>query len=561
MPVVFSGRWPGCSPESQVRWPPATSSAMSAPELPGPTTRTPPSRSCDGLRYSLECSCTMRGSSSGAKAGIRAAGRRPEASDDLVGLEAPLARREHEAPARRPEPVDAHAPADREPEVRRVGLEVVGHLVPRGEGPGRGGERHPGQAVVAGGREQAQGVPAPAPRVADALVGVQDHERPAAPRQVVPDGEARLARRRRSPSRRARPRAPRPPAAPARCSTRPSPPPRRLRVCMDAIATRAPRPASSGEAPNRRRPAAWVISPIRRGRARTRTRSRRRGRTTPSLAKMLLTWRSTVRSLSTSSAAIALFVSPAATRRRTWSSRAVSPWASPARGRRRSCSTRAASGAAPTSANSAPAASSSSAPPSLRRPGPGRRARAGRARARPRTARRGRSRWSRPGAARAAPRPRRPPRARRSRARGPTPRTGRRSSSRRASVPSSSRARRASSRSPAASMISTPAGSSPARVARSVVSPSTRRMPAAAPPDDRPGPGAAAPGPAAARARPDTARRYASSAASSSPRRRRSSPWRAAAAAAAAGGCRTPRSAPRPGAPPPGPPTTRRGAA
>src|ERR671923_2624746 len=50
---------------------------------------------------------------------------------------------------------------------------------------------------------------------------------------------------------------------------------------------------------------------------------------TPSLVKMLLTCRSTVRSLRTKSAAIALLVRPAVTSRRTCSSRCVSPWVSP----------------------------------------------------------------------------------------------------------------------------------------------------------------------------------------------------------------------------------------
>src|SRR4029453_13005293 len=45
---------------------------------------------------------------------------------------------------------------------------------------------------------------------------------------------------------------------------------------------------------------------------------------------MLLTCRSTVRSLSTSSAAMARFVFPVVTRRRTWTSRGVRPPARPA---------------------------------------------------------------------------------------------------------------------------------------------------------------------------------------------------------------------------------------
>ena len=55
------------------------------------------------------------------------------------------------------------------------------------EGPAR-------QTVVAGGAVQPQGVEAPAPDVAHTCVGLEDHERPAQPGQVMPRGEARLAR-------------------------------------------------------------------------------------------------------------------------------------------------------------------------------------------------------------------------------------------------------------------------------------------------------------------------------------------------------------------------------
>ena len=67
---VPKGSWPGCLPDSQVWWSPDSSRAISVPELAAPTTRTPPSCSWDGSRYRLECSCTIPGSSSGAKVGI-----------------------------------------------------------------------------------------------------------------------------------------------------------------------------------------------------------------------------------------------------------------------------------------------------------------------------------------------------------------------------------------------------------------------------------------------------------------------------------------------------------
>ena len=78
-------------------------------------------------------------------------------------------------------------------ETLRVRLQVVGHLVLGGVGGPRGGEAHPGQPVVARRGEQAQRVPAGAPRVADAVVGVEDHERQAPAGQVVADRQPALA--------------------------------------------------------------------------------------------------------------------------------------------------------------------------------------------------------------------------------------------------------------------------------------------------------------------------------------------------------------------------------
>jgi hypothetical protein len=67
---VRTGRWPVSGPDSQVGCVRATSKAISAPELPAPTTSTPPSTSWDGPRYRWGSSCRMPGSSSAAKAGI-----------------------------------------------------------------------------------------------------------------------------------------------------------------------------------------------------------------------------------------------------------------------------------------------------------------------------------------------------------------------------------------------------------------------------------------------------------------------------------------------------------
>ena len=74
-----------------------------------------------------------------------------------------------------------------------VGLEVVADLVLAREGPLLRGERQPGQAVVLGGRVELERVPLPAPVVADAGAGVEDHERAAAALQVVAGRQAGLA--------------------------------------------------------------------------------------------------------------------------------------------------------------------------------------------------------------------------------------------------------------------------------------------------------------------------------------------------------------------------------
>ncbi len=68
-PSIRTGMCPVSLPASQVWCSRATSSAMSAPELPTPTRRTPPSRSCDGRWYWLEWNWTIEGSSSVANEG------------------------------------------------------------------------------------------------------------------------------------------------------------------------------------------------------------------------------------------------------------------------------------------------------------------------------------------------------------------------------------------------------------------------------------------------------------------------------------------------------------
>ena len=127
--VTWIGNWPCDLPDRIVRWPAlAASNAMSAPEWERPTTRTGPSRSWAGLRYSCECICRIDGSSSTANAGTlgcrngpvatmtwRAARRRRPRST----------RRSRRRPARRDRPGPA---PDGQVEVRRT---------PRGSRPSR----------------------------------------------------------------------------------------------------------------------------------------------------------------------------------------------------------------------------------------------------------------------------------------------------------------------------------------------------------------------------------------------------------------------------------------
>ena len=72
------------SPDSSTRRSAASSSAMSAPELPAPTTRTSPSGSSRGLRYALECSCVTRASTLPANSGTRGSWNGPVAITTLA---------------------------------------------------------------------------------------------------------------------------------------------------------------------------------------------------------------------------------------------------------------------------------------------------------------------------------------------------------------------------------------------------------------------------------------------------------------------------------------------
>ena len=195
MSVTRIGSWPWDLPERIVRWPAlAASNAMSAPECDRPTTRTGPSLSCAGLRYSCECSCRIDGSSSAANAGTLRLPERPRRDDDLACGEAPAVRGRHEeAAVDRLDAIDARPAPDGQVELPGVRLEVVGHLATGRPVRRRRGEAHARERVVAGRAVQPERVPAVPPVVADARVGVEDREGQAARLQVVPGRQAGLA--------------------------------------------------------------------------------------------------------------------------------------------------------------------------------------------------------------------------------------------------------------------------------------------------------------------------------------------------------------------------------
>ena len=89
--------------------------------------------------------------------------------------------------------IDTDAEPQRQREMARVGLEVVGDLVLGRKVVGRRGEAQAIEAAELRRREQPERIPALAPDVADPRGRIEDHERHAAPLQVIPDGQASLA--------------------------------------------------------------------------------------------------------------------------------------------------------------------------------------------------------------------------------------------------------------------------------------------------------------------------------------------------------------------------------
>ncbi len=108
------------------------------------------------------------------------------------GLEPVVASRHDVSVALFGEAVHANPRSNGETESRRVGLEVVGHLVLRRERSGRSGKGPPRETVIPSLSEYSKGVPPFAPGIADPLARIQDHERSIPLRQVVPHGETGL---------------------------------------------------------------------------------------------------------------------------------------------------------------------------------------------------------------------------------------------------------------------------------------------------------------------------------------------------------------------------------
>jgi hypothetical protein len=105
---------------------------------------------------------------------------------DVLRLDPPAGGVEHEPRAVPRQPPDARRRAHRQLEPLGVPLQVVGHLVLVGEVAGGRRERHAGEPAERGRREEAERVPAPAPHVAHAPLGVEDHEVDAARGELLP---------------------------------------------------------------------------------------------------------------------------------------------------------------------------------------------------------------------------------------------------------------------------------------------------------------------------------------------------------------------------------------
>ncbi|KQN94822.1 hypothetical protein ASE96_01070 [Arthrobacter sp. Leaf69] len=128
--------------------------------------------------------------------GVRKAGEcvGPGGDDDVPRPHGAGRRFDGEPRVGRGDAGDADARPHRQAETRRVAFEVGGELVLAREGVPRRGEGEAGEAVVLGGGEQPQRVPAAAPDIAHPRAALEDLEPQPGAGEVVAGGEAGLSR-------------------------------------------------------------------------------------------------------------------------------------------------------------------------------------------------------------------------------------------------------------------------------------------------------------------------------------------------------------------------------
>ena len=111
---------------------------------------------------------------------------------DLPGVQRLGTRLREVAPVAAGQRGHAHAEADRQLELLRIPVEVVGDVVLARVGIRRGGEWQARQVGVLRGREQPQRIPARAPRMPYPVAGVHDLEAQPGGREVIAEGHAGL---------------------------------------------------------------------------------------------------------------------------------------------------------------------------------------------------------------------------------------------------------------------------------------------------------------------------------------------------------------------------------
>ena len=180
-------------PESQVscpaRW---TSSAMSAPDCPDPTTSTGPGSSWLGVAVARRVQLPDAGVEPVSELGDLRDRLAACGDDHRLGHDGTGRRREQPPAVLLAHVVDLDAAADGDAHPLGVRLEEVAHVGAAGEAAARRREPHPRQPVVLGRSVEQQRVVAAPPLVADPGVAVEDDALKAHPAEVVGGGEAGL---------------------------------------------------------------------------------------------------------------------------------------------------------------------------------------------------------------------------------------------------------------------------------------------------------------------------------------------------------------------------------